>query len=243
MSHTHNVVDSDPMYVIDPASRAIQLEEGSADKTIMQGDHNSERLTFKLPKVVEGHDMTQCTRVEVHFTNYNTENGTEVGTMVTAADLGEAAGDSEMLACSAKIPGDATGISGNLAFSLSFVCSTEDGIEYIWNTDEYDGLVVKPRRSHTKTAAQLVSDVLGQYIQEITDQVKAGVLGEITGLPPVDPDLPEDGSVLAAVFGEWTQYDNANLSCEYLETEDKTIVGAINELKTKIDELNEALST
>ena len=64
----HAIIDSDARFTINPITRAI-LNETSRKTILIQGDHNSERYTFEMPMYVEGHDMTLCNRVEVHYLN------------------------------------------------------------------------------------------------------------------------------------------------------------------------------
>ena len=41
----------------------------------MQYDHNSECFTFEIPKEIEGHNVTDCNVVEIHYINIdNTGN-------------------------------------------------------------------------------------------------------------------------------------------------------------------------
>lgn len=55
------------IFLIDPVTRAITT---SSEKLhVMQFDHNSERLTFEMPRYIEGHDMSVCNQVEAHFLN------------------------------------------------------------------------------------------------------------------------------------------------------------------------------
>ena len=68
LSHTHNVYDSDNKFIIDGISRVIKNNSVSKT-TVMQFDHNSERFGFELPRYIEGHDMMDCNRVEVHYLN------------------------------------------------------------------------------------------------------------------------------------------------------------------------------
>ncbi len=66
MSHNHNIADSDTRFIIDPITRIIR-NQASKKTTLMQNDHNSERFTFELPRYVEGHDMSLCNAVEIHY--------------------------------------------------------------------------------------------------------------------------------------------------------------------------------
>ena len=67
MSHYHPIYDSDKHFLIDTITRDIINE--SSKITIMQYDHNSERFTFEIPRLVEGHDMSLCNSVRIHFIN------------------------------------------------------------------------------------------------------------------------------------------------------------------------------
>lgn len=86
--HTHIVTDSDTYFIIDPITRTL---ENTARKknVIMQYDHESEVLTFEIPRYVEGHDMLLCNRVYAHWNNIGTKTGREDETVEENADLHE----------------------------------------------------------------------------------------------------------------------------------------------------------
>ena len=71
--HEHPVIDADKHYIIDPITRAV-TNATSKKNTLIQNDHNSERFTFEIPKLVDGHDMTLCNSVQIHYINI--ESGT-----------------------------------------------------------------------------------------------------------------------------------------------------------------------
>lgn len=230
MAHTHPVVDADPRYIIDPVTRAIKLPEGTAEKVIMRGDHKSERLGFSIPKTIDGHDMSLCNRVEVHFTNYS-GSGATAGGVCLAEDLA-VSGDN--VTCSWLIPGDCTGIDGNLDFSLSFICTDGMEISYAWGTDEYTGLKVKPKRNHSKTIEQNPPDILEAVKQDIAAQVVEELQNSMGGLP--DPAGYDDGTIMVVRDSEWIPTALEEVKSELLETGDPTIIGAINENKRGIEE-------
>ena len=68
MGHKHSVYDSDAHFSINPITKVIK-NESSKKTTLVQGDHNSERFSFDIPRHIEGHDMMQCNLVEVHYDN------------------------------------------------------------------------------------------------------------------------------------------------------------------------------
>ena len=68
MAHLHDVRDADTHFTIDPITRTISNANSAKNKLVM-GDHNSEIFSFELPKEVEGHDMSLCNKVEIHYIN------------------------------------------------------------------------------------------------------------------------------------------------------------------------------
>lgn len=65
MERKHNIIDSDMHFTVYAVSRRIKSEPKKV--TLMQNDHNSERFTFEIPRYIEGHDMSLCNAVEVHY--------------------------------------------------------------------------------------------------------------------------------------------------------------------------------
>ena len=71
MAHKHPVYDTDAHFKINHITRAITTQDDL--KTIMQGDHNSERFSFEIPNVIDGHDMKLCNKVLIHYMNGTNE--------------------------------------------------------------------------------------------------------------------------------------------------------------------------
>ena len=141
MSHIHNVTDSDNKFIVDGISRVIK--NASTSKTmVMQFDHNSEVFTFELPRYIEGHDMMQCNRVEVHYLNIDTMTKQENEGVYLVDDLTVNADDENKLTCSWLISQNATQLVGSLNFLLRFICLTDDVIDYVWNTSIFSGIYV-----------------------------------------------------------------------------------------------------
>lgn len=64
----HNLItlkDSDHVFTIDAVSRTITNQSGKTK--VMQYDHNSEVFRFVLDKTIEGHDMSKCNLVQIHW--------------------------------------------------------------------------------------------------------------------------------------------------------------------------------
>lgn len=143
MSHKHSVYDGDTHFKIDPVTR--QMENVTGKTVLMQRDHNSEIFTFELPRLIDGHDMSQCNAVEVHFVN--TDNSTKEKNIDSRplTDLQLYPDDENVVICSWQIDEDVTAYAGGLAFMLRFACMADDGVttDYAWHTDAYDAITVQ----------------------------------------------------------------------------------------------------
>jgi hypothetical protein len=189
MSHNHIIIDSDGHYIIDPITRAITNQSGKT--TIMQYDHNSERLTFEVNPIIEGHNMSECNRVEVHYINLASDKRSQNKGFYTVEDLKV---EDDKLTFSWLISRNATQLPGILSFVIRFICD-ENGIEvYSFNTAKYETLTISESINNTETIVEEYQDILEQwrkdvlavntYIADVEDQLevkadKSYVDGEI----------------------------------------------------------------
>lgn len=137
MPHKHHIYDSDVHFIIDPVTRKITSE--SKKVSLMQYDHNSERFTFEIPRVIEGHDMSISDSVEVHYINTDSKNKREQSIDIYPVDDLQVSPDSnDVVIFSWLLSQNATTYSGSLTFTVRFACSTEEGeLRYQWFTDIY----------------------------------------------------------------------------------------------------------
>lgn len=162
MSHSHNIYDTDKHFLIDPNTRSIASQ--SEKLKLMQYDHNSERFTFELPRYIEGHDMTQCNRVEVHYINVSRDRKQERRDVYEVTDLHSSPDDDQIAIFSWLITAGSTSIAGKLNFRITFKCVGDDGsIDYEWNTDTYTSISISEGISNTESVAEVVSDVLESW--------------------------------------------------------------------------------
>lgn len=158
MTHTHKIVDSDAHFVIDPSTRAITSE--SKKLYITQYDHNSERFTFRIPRIMEGHDMMECDTILIDFNNTSTtKKDSNVGEYIST----DKAEDGEFMLFSWLVSQDATQLVGSLSFSVSFICHDGDGnIIYEWGTDTYKRITVLEKARYSQAIVEKHPDVLEQ---------------------------------------------------------------------------------
>jgi len=163
MSHLHSVIDEDVAFVIDPATRIVSPRSTDCLK-LVQGDHNSEVYTFHLPRYIEGHDMSSCNRVEVHFLNLG--NGQQNPGVFRVSDFGLNEDETEVYA-RWVISGEATKYAGSLCFIVSFKCIPDDVVEYAWNTEKYKGVTVGEGIDNGEAIMEKYSDVLAEWEQRV----------------------------------------------------------------------------
>ena len=143
MNHSHVLYDSDPHFKIDPISRKI-TNESSTKTTIIQHDHNSERFTFECPRYVEGHDLSKCNVVEVHYMNIEANTKIVRAGVYSVDDLRIKDDDDDTVVCSWLVANNATQLVGQLQFLVRFSCTLETTgkVEYVWNTGIYSAINV-----------------------------------------------------------------------------------------------------
>lgn len=205
MSHIHNVTDSDNKFIVDGISRAIK--NASTSKTIvMQYDHNSEVFTFELPRYIEGHDMTECNRVEVHYLNIDSITKQENEGIYLVNDLTINADDETKITCSWLISQNATQLVGSLNFLLRFICLTDDVIDYVWNTSIFSGIYVSKGIYNSDIVAEQYIDTIRAWENRL-----AVVENSITssGISPIITVTPiTNGNKVEIVDAEGTKIFN-----------------------------------
>jgi hypothetical protein len=177
--HDHVVSDQDSYFVINPDTRIIE-NVSRADNVLMQYDHNSEKYTFELARYVDGHDMTLCNRVRVHFNNVDGATNEENADVAELYDLAIDPDDNSKVLCSWTITRQATQLVGTLNFLVQYECIDDNGNSvYEWHTDIYTDVAVKKGRNNSEQAVIEYSNVLEQWYQRIFGAGKS-VMADIT---------------------------------------------------------------
>ena len=179
MTHIHNITDADKHFVINPATREITNESGKL--VITQYDHNSERYTFEVPRYVEDHDMSESTRIEVHFSNY-IRTKKEVNNDVYPVLVSDITSTRDKVYFSWLVSGNATKLVGYLTFSITFTCHDDDNnVIYSWSTGIYESISVLQKHSNTENILSLYPDLYEQLKKEILNEVPSsdGVIDNV----------------------------------------------------------------
>lgn len=169
MSHNHNVIDTDIHYKIDGVTRTV-VNVNETKRMLVQGDHNSERFTFEVPRFVDGHDLSECNFVQV---NYRNEDAFQKNVSISFYDVDDLHikdnSDDEIVVLSWLIEKEATIYEGTLNFSISFQCIVEGKVAYSWNTTTFKGIDIKPAIHNDKKIIEEYPSVIASitpYIGE-----------------------------------------------------------------------------
>lgn len=173
MEHNHAVIDSDVRFVIDSSTKAIKNDSGRKI-VLVQNDHNSERLTFECPRYIEGHDMSVCNRVEVHYLNVDANTRKENTGLYIVDDLALDAGK-KLVTCSWLVSHNATEYGGKLSFLLRFCCVENETITYSWNTLPFKDMSVSDGIDAASEFETEYADVIERWknnvMQYFTDEL------------------------------------------------------------------------
>lgn len=175
MAHKHSVYDTDLHFKIDSLTRGIT--NLSKDKTvIVQHDHNSERFTFEIPRYVDGHDMSLCNAVQVHYLNIEAaKKDNKNAGIYEVEDLQISPDSDDVVVLSWLISGNATKYVGSLNFVIRFCCVAEDGtVEYAWNTAVFSGISVSTGICNTDVVIEDYSDVFFDWEARVAALERGG---------------------------------------------------------------------
>lgn len=174
MAHIHNVFDTEPRYAIDPVKRTIS-HLTKDEEVVVQGDHNSERFAFEIPRFIDGHDMSLCNRVEIHYINIGGTNERKAD-VYEVDDMQIDPDDSAKVICSWLISANATTYAGSLSFALKFKCLDDNGeTTYAWNTQPYTGIKVTNGINNGEAVVNEWSDILDEWYNTLVSSGDEGV--------------------------------------------------------------------
>ena len=171
MAHKHDVYDMESHFEINGSSRFVK-ETSETKLVVVQGDHNSEVITFKMPRYIDGHDMLLCDKVIVHYINVDTktnDSSTDIYE-VTDLELCEECGD--VLTFTWTIEAPATKYAGTLAFVVKFECTEGDSVSYQWNTAKYSGINVLAGLDVSEDFVDKYSSVIKKWFNDMSDELK-----------------------------------------------------------------------
>lgn len=166
MPLTHDVIDLDTHFRIDPVTRNVSNPE--LKKTVLiKGDHNSERFTFDIPRYIEGHDMSLCNVVRIHFINVNSSTGARSTGVYEPDDYAINATDDEVCNFSWLVSQAATTHVGKLAFAIQFACTTDEELDYSWNTGICSFITISDGINNGEYIIEEYTDILESWFNKL----------------------------------------------------------------------------
>lgn len=175
-NHTNNmIIDADPHFRVNIETREVQSvsKDGLA---LVQGDHNSERITFVVPRYIDCHDLLGCNKAQVHYINVSSKNKSLSSSGVyEVVDMQVSPDDDMEVMFTWLVSHGATTHVGTLSFVLSFACTEGTEILYSWNTTTCSAVRILETMSNVGQLPEEYSDVLLKWYNEIISAQDRGV--------------------------------------------------------------------
>lgn len=177
MAHTHTVIDDDSRFVIDIDSRVIS-HPSEQQPVLVQHDHNSERFTFEIKRDIDGHDVTDCNLIRVHFINISATNANEFSASIYEVpidDLKVDPDDDTLATFSWLVAQEATEYVGTLNFLVELACVNKDtlSVDYSWHSGVYEGIVISNGMDNSEYVIGVRYDVLDTWVAQFESRLEA----------------------------------------------------------------------
>lgn len=167
MIHIHTITDHDKHFIIDPVTKKIQPENPEKNK-LVRYDHNSERYTFEMDRMLEGHDMSLCDIVQIHYINVSSNKQTKNEDIYEVEDLGLLDENDNKIVFTWLISRNATMLDGILTFAIRFACSNGDSTDYELHTEIFSSISISNTIINNGQAIiEEYSDILNQWKKEL----------------------------------------------------------------------------
>lgn len=166
MDNKHKVVDTDLHFKIDGRTRTV-TNVSQVKTVLMQGDRNSERLTFEIPRYIDSHDMTLCDVCQIHYININSSTQETNAGIYEVYDLRVSPDDENVALLSWLITGNVTKYVGSLNFVIRFSCTENGEIQYVWNTAIYKNIKVSSTVNNAEVILNEYPDILEQWREQL----------------------------------------------------------------------------
>lgn len=179
MAHTHPVHDTDAHFVIDPVTREIKNQSGKT--RIVQHDHNCERFSFEIAKDIEGHSVTLCNSVQIHYINIDSATKAQNVGVYEVNDMQPSPNKPNVFVLTWLISNNATRYAGTLNFLVKFKCVADDGsVDYVWNSAVYKDITISSGMDNGEAIVEEHADILEQWRTELFDSEDSSpTIGEV----------------------------------------------------------------
>ena len=164
-----------PHFRIDIATKELVLISGST--ILAKNDHNSKKVTFEIPKIVEGYDISACNSVRVNYLNVDAKTKEKHEGYYDVKDFDISEENENIVKGSWEISGNATRAAGGLSFTIHFFkLDSSSEIEYAWNTGFYNELKVVDSGDSPEAEDTEFFDIFNQWKEEIEERLRDVVI-------------------------------------------------------------------
>ena len=164
------VVDADKHFTINTTTRAISPDPEYKKLTLMQYDNKSERYSFDIDRVIDGHDLKNCDRVQIHFINIGSNKQKHPG-LYLVDDVHVNPEDSNKISFTWLISQDATLLSGVLSFLVSFECTDSETVLYRWSSSIFSAIQITAGMDNDNTVIEMYADELLAWEHQMATEV------------------------------------------------------------------------
>jgi hypothetical protein len=116
--------------------------------------------------MIEGHDMSTCNKVEIHYINMGPGNRRNPG-VYEVKDLQVAADSDDHVMFTWLVSKNATSLVGSLNFSIRLACMNGFKVEYSWRTGIYSGIPVIESYDNSAVIVEQYADILQDWYMEL----------------------------------------------------------------------------
>lgn len=172
MAHIHEIKDAEAHFIINATTREISNTDELP--ALVQIDHNSERFTFVAPRYVDGHDLSICNKVRVHYINIGSDKIEKYADVYEVDDLHIDETDETKVVCTWLISKYATQLAGSLNFIVEYACESNSIIDYAWHTAIFKGITVKEGINNTEQIMTEYTDILEKWKNDVLAEIGQG---------------------------------------------------------------------
>lgn len=165
--HKHPIIDADPHFSIDITTRSVTNSK-SKKVSLIQYDHNSERFSFDIDRDIEGHDIIDCNRIQIHYINTAASSRTKHIGLYEVTDLQIHPEDDTKACFTWLISENATHYEGMLSFLVAFECVDGEEILYRWNSGICNAISIVAGINNNNAVTEAYVDELLKWENYIT---------------------------------------------------------------------------
>lgn len=177
--HKHPIIDADPHFSIDITNRTITNSK-SKKVSLIQYDHNSERFSFDIDREIEGHDIMDCNRIQIHYINTSASTRTKHIGLYEVTDKQVHPDNDKKVCFTWLISENATHYEGMLSFLVAFECVDGEEILYRWNSGICNAISIVAGINNNNAVTEVYVDELlkwENYIVEHFDELETELVG------------------------------------------------------------------